>query len=275
MNTARRINCAFVAIALALLAACGSDTVDVGDQTGDDTRPTIAGTWVLTALTIDGTEVALPADRSFDLNIDQGQIGGSGGGNTFGGAIDNADDGTMSIVELSWTEMACEPLSILDFEIEYLTALSAVTKWEADPDGITFGSATVSIRYEPGAQPVHLPLVGSTWTFDTILSGDGVSRAASSTDLSLPEVTLVIGADSGTLSSSDCGTLTFPFNYEDGRDGNVSIPDRELADLQSCDGDSNMTAAVSGILAASGFMIDESRLTFVGQAGETVGFRGE
>ena len=66
---------------------------------------------------------------------------------------------------------------------------------------------------------------------------------------------------------------TAAVNFEVGREGNVSVPDQEGIELPSCDSNTNMTAAVDGIWAASGFMIDESRLTFIGTTGETVGFR--
>jgi len=118
-----------LALTLTLLAACGSsDTVDVGD--GDDvpdqsttttdarddggTRPTLKGLWVLDTLTVDGADVTVP--DGIDMEIELGRIGGTGGCNSFGGRIDAADDGTLVLAELGWTEMACAASERTDFE---------------------------------------------------------------------------------------------------------------------------------------------------------------
>lgn len=293
----RRSRPASKAIALRLLvlaavftlavAACGDEDVDLvsGADTSTDggsgsdggassgTRPSLAGDWVLTSATIDGTAVELPVDVVIDITIERGQISGNGGCNGFGGLIAAADDGSLSLTEVFITERACLPLSILDFETGYVQALGAATEWEVTPTGLIFRGEGTELRYEPGAPPVHLALEETIWTFETIFDGEGVDRAASTPRQDKPPVTLVIANGEATLSSEDCGAVSFAFNYEsEGTDGSVSVPDRNAAAVECSDRDSNMIAAVKGIVASTGFMINESSLTFIGLPGETVGF---
>lgn len=285
-----------VAVFTVVIAACGDDNVDVvggpdsstSDGSASDggsgsdggasggTRPSLAGDWVLTSATIDGAVVELPAEAVIDVTIERGLISGNGGCNGFGGSIAAADDGSLRLAAVSITEMACLPLSILDFETGYVQALVAATEWEVTPTGLIFRGEGTELRYEPGAPPVHLALEGTIWTFDTIFDGVGVDRAASTPRQDKPPVTMVLANGEVTLRSDDCGDVIFAFNYESGgTEGNVSVPDRDAAVAECSDRESNMAAAVKGIVSSSGFMINESRLTFIGLAGETVGFVAE
>lgn len=279
---------AILIVAMTSISCGSSDTVDVGGtdtppdsgDSGSDagssggTRPTLKGVWVLQTFELDGADVPLP-DGAIDMTIEAGRIGGTGGCNSFGGQIDAADDGTLTITEMAWTEMACADNSRMDFESNYLPALAGATRWDAGPDGITFSSDSASMSYAPGEPPATLPLVDTTWTFDTVYSGSGVYRSASSTDMSRPEVTMVVSAGSATLTSDECGPLTVPLNVEDGVDGNLAVADEARADKPECeDPESNMTAVIEGLWEATGFMVDENRLTIIGLPGELIGFSG-
>lgn len=277
-------------VVVLLAAACGgSDSVDIGDGgaaqpdptdapgdgaiDGDTTRPTLRGIWVLRSFTLDGADVPLP-EGPIDMEIELGRIGGTGGCNSFGGTIDAADDGGLAIGEMGWTEMACADPTRMDFESAYLPALTRVNRWEASPTGIVFRSDSAVLTYAPGDPPTTLPLEGTVWTFDTVFSGAGVDRAASSTDQSQPQVSVVIDDGVATLTAADCGTIMLPLNYETGSEGNLNVGDD--VDVPSCDQPgSNMTVAIDGFVEATGFMVDENRLTLIGLPGELLGFRGE
>lgn len=267
--------------------ACGSsETVDVGDaqpgttaapsddaSSGSGTRPTLKGIWVLRSFTLDGVDVPLP-DDTIDMEIELGRIGGTGGCNSFGGQIDAADDGGLTITDMAWTEMACAEPGRMAFESSYLPALAGVAEWNASPDGITFSSDSAVLTFEPGEPPTTLPFENTTWTFDTIFSGSGVERAASTTDQSKSEVTAVIADGAVTLTADDCGPISLRINHEDGSDGNLNVVDKDTADKPSCaDPTSNMTAAIAGFWDATGFMVNESRMTLIGLPGELISFR--
>lgn len=270
----------FVAIftfALAVgLAACGSDDgeVDAGAGDGDGTRPSLAGDWLLTSATIAGADTELPAGRDLDLTIEAGRISGNGGCNSFGGTIDAGDDGSLTLSDLAITEMGCEPFSINEFETSYVQALIGADEWDVTPTALIFRGEGTELVYEAGAPAVDLPLEQTAWTFDTIFEGSGVERAASTPRMDRPEVIMTIQGGQISLVSDDCGEVIIEAGFEEGVDGNLSIADPEGLVVDCPDADSNMTAAVSGIVDATGFQIAESRLTFIGFDGETVGFRG-
>ncbi|MCP3992415.1 MAG: META domain-containing protein [Actinomycetia bacterium] len=242
----------------------GTDTTD-----GSDTRPSIAGDWQLVSLTVDAVSVDLPAGVDLDITIEDGSIQGLGGCNHFGGSITVEDDGTLHIDEMFSTEMACD---VLDFETIYLPALALASQWEASPEGLTFRGEGSEMRYVQLEAAPPLALEETVWTFDTIFDGEGVNRTASTPRLDKPEVTLVIADGQATLTSEDCEVVGFALNYEPGVDGNIAAPDLDGLNVACDDAESNMHAVVEGVLTATGFMINESRLTFIGPPGETVGF---
>lgn len=264
-------------LAIALLfvlvaAACGddADTQTSDDPGGDDpaTRPSVAGDWVLTALTVDGVAVSLP-DDALEMTIELGEIRGNLGCNSFFGEIDAADDGTLTIGAIGQTEMACLDDGRMELEGAYGRALGSVTAWTVDPNGMTLSGDDVEIRYEPAPAPVHQPLEGTVWHFDTIYEGEGVDRAATNR-ADMEGVTLVVADGEATLTGPDCAGSVSSVEFDDGRDGAFDVTSAGALDTEpACE---VVGLAQSGIIDATGFMIDENRLTFIGEAGETVGF---
>lgn len=282
---------ATVLVALLAAGACGSDSgnsdsgnsdsgnsdsidnVPTTDSGSDATRPSIAGPWDLEAVTIDGTDVPIPPTARVALEIEQGRISGQGGCNSFGGQIDAADDGRLALIDLSWTEMGCE---FLEFETIYLPALAKSTAWSVSPTGLTFLGPDSELRYRAGPAPVHLPLSGIDWRFDTVFSGEGVGRTASTPDMTRAEVVLRIAEGTATLASSDCGTVTIAIDAQEGRDGAFIVADNATGQRPQCDdASSNLLVAFDAMVASTGFMIDQQRLTLIGLPGETVGFIGD
>ena len=198
-------------LAALLLQACGEGDpiVQSGTDTGGTepagTRPSVIGPWILVGLTIDDAPATIPPEVVFEMSIEGGQISGLAGCNQFGGDVDAADDGSFSTSDVFITEMACEPLSLLDFEQVYLGALGRATAWEVTPAGLTLSGDGVELVYELAPPAVDLTLEGTTWTFDSIYQGEGVDRAVSSTRLDKPAVTLTVAEGMATLTSDDCG----------------------------------------------------------------------
>lgn len=259
------------AVLVLLAAACGDDTdiTTTGEPgTGGSTRPSVAGDWILRSLTVDGTAAVLP-DDDLEITIELGEIRGNLGCNSFFGEIDAADDGTLTIGAIGQTEMACLDDGRMDFEFAYGQALGSVTAWAVDPAGMTFSGDAAEIRFEQAPPPVHQPLVGTVWYFDTIYSGEGVNRAATNR-ADMEGVTLVIEGGEATLTGPDCGGVIATVEFDGDRDGTFSVTAAGPIDTQpACE---VVGLAQTGLVDASGFMIDENRLTFVGEPGETVGF---
>jgi heat shock protein HslJ len=262
---------AIAALFVLVASACGDDAETVtSDDTGDDagTRPSVAGDWILRALSAEGTAVPLP-DGELEITIELGEISGNLGCNSFFGEIDAADDGTLTIGAIGQTEMACLDDGRMEFESAYGQALSSVTAWAVDPAGLTFSGDMVEIRYEQAPPAVDLPLEGTVWNFDTIYSGEGVDRAAENR-ADMEGVTLLIVGSEATLTGPDCAGTVSSVESADGRDGAFEVTRQgDLNDEPAC---VIVGIASAALAASSGFMINGNRLTFIGDVGETVGF---
>ncbi len=263
-----------LAVLILAAASCGSDSAG-GESasstttSGGGTSVSIAGDWILTELTVDGSVVELPP-YDLTLTVDRGEVFGDGGCNSFAGVIDRVDDGSLTISNLASTEMACDQLS---FETLYLGALPTADAWTASPDGIGFSGPSFTATYRPAPIVSPAPLVGTRWRLDTVYSGEGVERSASSVDQSAAPAFLEIEGDTAIIDG-DCSDDVLIVEYEEGNGGGpfvvVETAERECEPLGS-----NQDLAFDGVVAASGYMIDGDRLTFIGFEGETIGFVAE
>ncbi len=255
----------------------GDGAGDGGDAASGGTRAWIAGSWVLQSATGPDGPLALPPVE-LDLTITgPDQVEGNAGCNSFGGTIsapfdDDADAGPLTLDELFITEMACE---YLDVELAYVDLLTSVDRWElAPPSGLIFRGEGVELVYGIGAAPAEVPLEQTLWVFDTIFDGEGVERTASSTRSDKPEVTATFAGGVLTVEADDCGPIEIAVTYEPGAaDGPLAVADGTEPVADCDDPESNLVAAIDGIVAASGFQIFDGRLTLIGLPGETVSFR--
>lgn len=266
----RRLLALTVLIVL-VAAACGDDAdTETSDDPGTDdaaTRPSVAGDWLLTALTVDDAAIS-PPDDALEMTIELGEIRGNLGCNSFFGEIDAADDGTLTLGAIGQTEMACLEDGRMAFESAYGQALGSVTTWAVDPTGMTFSGDAAEIRYEQAPPPVHQPLEGTVWHFDTIYSGEGPDRAATNR-ADMEGVTLVIENGEAVMAGPGCVDWRGDVTFDGARDGSFTLGSFGGIEPAAC----VVVAEAMGLLAdSSGFMIDENRLTFIGEAGETVGF---
>ena len=262
---------AMLAFALLLLAACGDDPVI---DAGDDTGLSLAGSWQLASLEVDGASVAL-LDRLLTMTIEAGMVSGDAGCNSFSGSIDRGDDGSLTLGPLAQTEMACEDL---DFEVTYMAALSGATGWEGSPDGITFVGDNTRIVYRPhNVEPTDsAPLTGTVWVLDSIYGpGEGPERAVSSIDMSAPSVQMVIdAAGTATLLSDTCTDTVYEVDFTEGAGGGpFEAQGGGAVECTGSEGDNvNHDAASGALTSATGYMINGDRLTLIGDEGELVDF---
>ena len=116
---------------------------------------------------------------------------------------------------------------------------------------------------------MHQPLEGTDWHFDTIYSGEGPDRAAENR-ADMEGVTLVIVGGEAVLVGPECAGSVSTVEHDGERDGAFVVTrEGDLNDGPAC---AVVALASAGLAESSGFMIDENRLTFLGDAGETVGF---
>ena len=80
---------------------------------------------------IEGTEITATFDSS------NGEVSGSAGCNTYFAGYE-VRDGTLSISEMAWTEMACmSPEGVMEQEQEFLAILAGAQSFQADDTTLT------------------------------------------------------------------------------------------------------------------------------------------
>ena len=73
----------------------------------------------------------VPPGAKITIAFEDGQASGRAACNSYGGAYDAADDGSLSFQSFAVTEMACEA-ALMALESAYLEALAKVTGFEID-----------------------------------------------------------------------------------------------------------------------------------------------
>ena len=243
---------------------------------GNATSLSLAGTWVLAALTIDDQTVPLP-DRELQVTIAEGVIDGDGGCNRFSGAIDRGDNGSLTLGPLAQTERACD---LLDFEVTYMAALTNTTRWEGTPEGIAFSSDTTRAVYRPveAAPTATAPLTGTRWELTSVFGpGDGPARAVSSIDTAAPGVALYIEGNTVTLQSVPCTDAVFEIEYtEENGGGRLAVNGGGSFQCEGSEGQNpNHDIASTALVSATGYMLNADRLILLGDEGELVEFVGQ
>ena len=99
------------------------------------------------------------------LAFEDGQASGRAACNSYGGAYDAGDDGSLSFEGFAVTEMACEP-PLMTLESAYLEALGRSPASSVDGTAAALGDGT-DLTFDEEVPPVALPLVGTTWTLTT------------------------------------------------------------------------------------------------------------
>lgn len=249
-------------LSVALIAgACGDDDTVVGDpgDTGGGAG-VLADQWLLTALTGPDGALTLP-DGDLRVRIGDGEIGGDLGCNSFFGELTAGDDGSLSIGALGQTEMACEDQSRMAFEFEYGRILGGVTAWAVEGTTLTLTGEGTTVVYERFV-PVHQPLVGTIWHFDSLYEGDAVSNSAD-----MEGVTLTIADSEASIVSPDCAGTRIAVEA-----GGGEFRTGAGGDLNTEPACGIVGTALDGLIAADRYEIVENRLTFFAGDTPTVGF---
>jgi heat shock protein HslJ len=162
-----------VLLAALLLAACTaaspSGSSGPSPATGLDGR-----TFLSTGVTVAGADRPLVEGTLIRISFQDGNIGANGGCNTFGGTY-LVSGGRLFISGGGMTEMACDEDRMA--QDEWLFAFLGSTP-EIALDGdtlvLTSGDTVITLLDREVADP-DLPLVGITWSVQSIIDGGAVS----------------------------------------------------------------------------------------------------
>jgi len=177
-----------------------------GSSTGTDPEALVGHQWTLDASSMASLAGEVPAGAIGTIAFEDGQASGRAACNSYGGAYDAGDDGSLSFESFAVTAMACEA-PLMTLESAYLEALGAVTGFGVDGK-LTLRGDEIDLTFDEEVSPVALPLVGTTWTLTTIASGDAVSSVLNGTD-----VTAVFTADATVSGSAGCNRYSGSYTW--------------------------------------------------------------
>jgi heat shock protein HslJ len=147
-----------------LLAACS-----VGAGPALDGR-----TFLSTSVTDGGVPLDLVPDTRIRLSFTDGQIGASAGCNTIGGTY-RIEGGVLVVEGGGMTEMGCDPdRHAQDDWLSQLLGSRPTISLAGNELTITSGGTVVELVDREIADP-DLPLAGTLWTVESVISGDAVS----------------------------------------------------------------------------------------------------
>ena len=255
-----------LALPTLVLVAC----TDAGDASGsgNSTRANdlIGVVWALDRSSMADLVGNVPPEATITIAFEDGQASGRAACNSYGGAYDADDDGSLSFEGFAVTEMACDP-ELMALESAYLQALANVTDFGIE--GVMWLSGEgFSMTFGEEAPPMALPLVGTTWTLTTIASGDAVSSVLIGT-----EVTAEFTADGTVAGSAGCNRYSGTYRWTGDQLAFYSLASTTMA----CSDD--IMAQESAFLDAMGevasFTIGGAQLTvFDGSGAMLLGFDG-
>lgn len=205
---------------------------------------------------VEGTELSLrfrwspaPAD---------GALSATAGCNHVGGEL-SVDGDTVTIADLSMTEMGCGPdLTAQDEWISDILSEPLTMSLDGNELTVITGRTVVIFRDLGRTEPSRPRLVGSYWTVDTIVHGD----VASSVPAGVPAA--LTFADDGTYTV-DTGCNTGEGTYVD--EGETLAIQPPGLTRQRCSGPAG-EAEVAVVTVLDGdvtYEIDEDRLTLTGE----------
>ena len=254
----------FLTLGTLALVAC-ADPGD-GSSTGTDPEALVGHEWTLDASSMASLADEVPAGAIVTIAFEDGQASGRAACNSYGGAYDAGDDGSLSFESFAVTAMACEA-PLMTLESAYLEALGAVTGFGVDGK-LTLHGDEIDLTFDEEVSPVALPLVGTTWTLTTIASGDAVSSVLNGT-----EVTAAFTADATVSGSAGCNRYSGSYTWTGDQLSFSPLASTKMA----CADDvmAQESAFLASMEQVASFAIEGSQLTLADGSGALLlGFDG-
>lgn len=185
-------------IATLIVSACSSAAAPNPASPGSPDDHTYLSTDLQGAALVPGTRIRLA--------FADGRLNANGGCNTMSGPYLIAD-GRLTATQLSMTEMGCdEPRMQQD---EWLARLLADVTLTLDGDTLTLTDGATRLTLTEGeAATLGLPLEGTRWALDGIVSADAVSSVPDRASASIQIVAGRIDVDAGCNAGGGPVTVT-------------------------------------------------------------------
>ena len=168
-----------------VLVACANSGAGDRQSSGSDPNDLVGVVWVLDEASISRLVADVPTEAQVTLTFEDGQAHGSAACNSYGGAYQASDDGSLSFDSFAVTQMACDP-ALMTLETAYLEVLGGVSAFEVGTSGdLSLSNGDTTLTFAPQVTPEPLPLVGTMWTLSSISSGDVVTSVISGTEITV------------------------------------------------------------------------------------------
>lgn len=246
-------------ILVLLLVACSAAPDGAGN-------PLDGHEFLSASVTQDGADRPLVDGTRIRISFEDGEIGASAGCNTMGGTY-RLDGGVLVFEGGAMTEMGCddERHAQDDWLMEFLGSRPTVVQSGTDLT-LTAGDTVITFQDSEVAEP-DLSLTGTTWTVDSIISGDAVSSVPNGA-----VATITFGDDGQVEVNTGCNKGTGQFEVSNDTIRFIDVAVTEMA----CDGPGGqLEAAVLPVLGSDGltWAIDAGSLTIMA-ADNGLGLRG-
>ena len=258
---------ALVAGAALLAASCS------GDDAGDDDATTSTTTGGGSSLSVEALDGRTFLSTSWEaptppvegtrlrLSFDGADLSFQAGCNTYGGSYE-LDGDVLRTGPLGGTEIGCAPdLQAQDEALAALFQDGATLELDGAELTLASGATTIELLDEQEAVPGE-PLVGTTWTVTTLITGTGPDGAASSVPAGAepPALTIVDGA---------AGLTAEVFDGCNGGSGAVEVRDGTLAfglmttTYKGCPELEDLTTSIGAVIASgeTAYELDGDTLT--------------
>ncbi len=154
------------------LAACGSEVPPAASVGGGSP---VGKSYLSVQVTEDGKPKQLAPNTRLRLDFrDGGNLGFHAGCNQMGGAV-SLDGGTVKMDAYGGTEMGCPDRQAQEQWLARLLLDRPTWKLEGDVLTLTRGGTTVVLQDRKIVEP-DLPIAGTKWTVDGVVSGEAVDH---------------------------------------------------------------------------------------------------
>ncbi len=194
---------ALVAVSLLATGGCSDDSsVSTGSQPEAVTVASLDGkSFVSTALT---GQTLVPGSQ-ITMSFDNGTLRASAGCNSIGGTYTVANSVLNGGEHFSSTLMGCDP-DLMTQDAWLAGFLGAAPALSLDGDVLTMTAKGATLTMSPSAATPPRPVVGTTWTLETMIDG----QTASSVPADVEAPTLRIDADGQAAVTTGCNTGARP-----------------------------------------------------------------
>lgn len=248
-----------ISMVLVACANSGDGAADTG--LGTDPSDLVGVVWVLDDVSIVALVNEVSPGAQVTLSFEDGQAHGTAACNSYGGAYQADDDGSMSFDGFAVTQMGCDP-PLMTLESVYLEVLGGVTGFEVD-DGLRLSNDEATLSFSREVPPEPLPLVGTTWTLTSIASGDVVTSVVSGT-----EVTVEFADDETVSGSAGCNRFSGTYTVAGDRLSFSPLATTKMACADYVMAQEHVFLAAMGEVEA--FVIEGAQLTVFDGSGATL-----